>query len=175
MNDATETPTASKAPGYRWIVAVVALLLFTVSTQTYLLSRALSDPSVVAEPDYYQKAVAWDQTQAQRTQNAALGWVLAPSASSDVSPSGRTLTVRLEDRTHTALTGATLRVVAFHKARSATRIQGALVENAEGEYVATLPLLREGLWELRFLALHDGQQFTYTEDLDVVGMAARTP
>jgi hypothetical protein len=36
-------------------------------------------------------------------------------------------------------------------------------------------LLREGLWELRFLALHDGQQFTYTEDLDVVGMAARTP
>lgn len=174
MNDATETPTESKAPGFRWIAAVVCLLIFTVSTQTYLLSRALSDPSVVAEPDYYQKAVDWDQTRAQRRQNVALGWTLAATASADVGPDGRTLTVSLKDQTGQALSGASLRVLAFHKARSANRIPGALLESGEGEYVATLPLLREGLWELRFVVVLNDQQFTHTAELDLVGIA-RTP
>ncbi len=175
MTDATPDSTESKAPGFRWIAAVVALLVFTVTTQTYLLSQALNDPSVVAEPDYYQKAVDWDQTRAQRDQNSALGWTLTPTVSADVLPGGRALSVRLEDRSGTALANAAVRVVAFHKARSANRIKGTLTGGADGTYSATLPLRREGLWELRFVVVHEDQQFTYTTDLDVVGLAARTP
>ncbi|RMG12758.1 MAG: hypothetical protein D6731_13340 [Planctomycetota bacterium] len=152
-------PRGERDPGAsrRWTLAIVSLLGFGVFVHGVLLAYALSDPSAVAEPDYYAKALAWDEHLRQEAQNRALGWRLEVSATP--RPSGQRLFVRLLDRDGRPLAGAKVHVLAFHKARRAESIEVELPE-VSGGYAAELPARRPGLWELRFACQHGGQRFT---------------
>ncbi len=82
-----------------WPGMVVALLLFTVATQTALLMAAQSDGGEQIEADYYARSLKWDELQALRGQSKALGWqaTLGFPAQSAPSPEGRTVEVTLKD------------------------------------------------------------------------------
>lgn len=143
--------------GLQWPLFIVGLLGASVLAHVYFVYASVSDPSVVVERDYYKKAVGWDALRTQDERNATLGWTLEVKLVR--VEAGAEVIATIRDRTQAILTGATLTVEAFHKARAAERLEATLEPRGES-YVARLPMQRPGLWELRFVATRGNERFT---------------
>jgi nitrogen fixation protein FixH len=144
-----------------WPLGIVALLLMNMTIVGITVYFAASDPSVGVEPDYYQKAVAWDKTARQREADRALGW----QASADVGrgEAGRpALVVTLADREGRPISGAQVTAVAFPNTRSTQRQTLTLAPAGEGRYTAPLALTAGGLWQVRLEARTTADTFTST-------------
>jgi len=140
----------------RWFpIMLVALLLVSVGANVYLIIRATSDPSFAVEPNYYQKAVDWDQIQEERSRSEALGWKV------DVKAKHTELRVQLTDRRGEPIDGAVVEVEAFHNARAADRVRGVMLPRGEGVYVMEYPFERPGIWEYRLAAQQRDRRFTH--------------
>jgi nitrogen fixation protein FixH len=157
--------------GWHWPVIVVALLMVGVGANVGLMLVAAGDASFAVEPDYYQKALRWDETMAQETRNAALGWSVVAAFEPAARPGEVKLTARVNDRMGRAIEGARVLVETFHSARASHVLAAALVPEAAGRYAATLPLGRPGIWEVRLRVERGDQVFTRTLVQDL----ARTP
>jgi len=152
----------------RWPMIVVGLLFLNITITGALVAYANTDSSYAVEPEFYQKALAWDQTQAQMGQNARLSWVAAGDVSPRQDAAGlRSLHLLLRDRDARPITGATVRIEAFHQARSGQRLRTELKDAGDGSYLASLPLSRPGLWEVRLIARHAAGTFTRKLTIEV--------
>jgi nitrogen fixation protein FixH len=160
-------------PGTGWIAGVVTTLALTVGANIWLMTVAGDDPSVAVEPDYYQKAVAFDSTLAQGRRNATLGWRVTPSLARITDGRATELRVRLADATGASIADATVTVEAMANARSDVRLTATFTAEGDG-YVATLPIARPGLWEFRFSVTRGAQHFTASERLDAVASPSGT-
>lgn len=155
-----------KSRGWYWPVGLAALLVGGAGANIALLVITSRDPSFAVEPNYYAKALAWDETMAQETRNEALGWRLGL----DVEPAGergwRTVAVRLTDRAGAPLEGAGVAIEALHNARARHVLTAALGPRGAA-YAAAMPLARPGLWEFRVRATRGQDVFTATVMRDV--------
>ncbi|HEX5044696.1 MAG TPA: FixH family protein [Candidatus Polarisedimenticolaceae bacterium] len=147
--------------GWIWPLLLGGLLVTGVGVNLLLLVVATGDPSFAVERDYYQKGMEWDRTLAQGRANARLGWTLACGVRAG------TLSVVLQDRSGTPITGAVLAVEAFHNARAGQVVTGRLVDAGNGAYERQLPIVRPGLWEMRFRAVRGQDVFTQTTPYEV--------
>jgi hypothetical protein len=121
---------------------------------------AIDDPSFALEPDYYDKAVHWDRSQAEARASQALGFRLEPSRAFSANPDGSVdVELTLRDRQGTPLHGAEVRVEAFPIA-VATRVeQRSLQETGLGVYRARLRGGTSGLWELRCVVAYGAARY----------------
>jgi hypothetical protein len=152
--------------GLAWPIGITAVLTLTVAANIWVMRVASADPSFAIEPDYYAKAVAWDSTLAQERRNRALGWRVLPSLSAWAPARGAKLEVRVVDAAGAAIRNAEVRVSAFAVARSGARVDTTLTEARE-TYEAILPILRGGIWELRFDVRRSNDRMTATQRVDV--------
>lgn len=159
--------------GRLWPWAIVLVLGLTVGGNLWVMRVAGSDPSFAIEPDYYQQAIDWDSTMAQTTRNDALGWALTAQISPPLASGATEVVAMLRDASGAPLTGATVRVAASHNARGTEILTAELTDAGDGRYVATIPAARRGLWELRFEAARNGEQFTATVRTDTTRDPAR--
>ena len=150
-----------------WAWAPLVLLVGLIGTQLVVLGNVLHDPAFATEPDYYQKGVDWDASQAQKRQSSALGWQSALHAESLAVPGHTLLRVRLDDAHGRALVGARLRATAFHNARAARAFELRFEETAEGSYDEDLGSARAGLWELRLHATRGADSYDRVFRLDL--------
>jgi len=155
-------------PQLLWPGLVVALLIGQIIICFVMISRAVGDPSAAIEPDYYQKAVNWDENQAARAASDALGW----SATWDVAPMAdilgqRMVKITLSDQAGMPITDARVEMRFFHHARSARRISGTLAHGGDGIYVAAVPMKRPGLWTLKVRAARGDQTFLHASQIKV--------
>lgn len=110
----------------RWIYVCVGLLVTNALVMAVLVTASSkSAPAVV--PQYYERAVAWDQTMAEAKLAAELGWTLAL----ELEDAG--IAVKLVDRDRQPVSGARLTIGGFHRARPAQRLALVLVTDAAGE------------------------------------------
>lgn len=110
----------------RWIYVCVGLLVTNALVMAVLVTAsAKSAPAVV--PQYYERAVAWDQTMAEAKLAAELGWTL------ELSLDGEGIAVKLVDHDGQRLAGAELAIRGFHRARPAERLALVLVTDEAGE------------------------------------------
>ncbi len=145
-------------PAALWPAAVIGALVVTVAANVVLLMAANDSRHAAVEPNYYQKAVAWDSTMAQESRNEALGW--SADATMERVDDEALVRARFTDRTAAPLVGARVAVEGIHNLDSERRIRGELRETAPGIYEAVLPLRRAGLWELRLTVDRRGEHFT---------------
>ena len=145
-------------PAALWPAAVIGALVITVAANVVLLMAANDSRHAAVEPNYYQKAVAWDSTMAQESRNEALGWSV--DATLERMAEETLVRARFADRTAAPLAGARVAVEGIHNLDSGKRVRGELRETAPGVYEAVLPLRRAGLWELRFTVDRRGEHFT---------------
>ena len=134
---------------------LVAILLISVGGNIYMVMRATNDPSFAVEPDYYNKAVNWDQIQAEKAASEALGWNVVLDARQEE------LRIRLTDRLGRPIDGATVEVEAFPNARASHRVMGVMVPKGRGVYVLERPFARPGVWEYRLAAVVDDKRFVH--------------
>lgn len=145
--------------GMWWPIGITAVLAITVGANFWVLAVANDDPSFAIEPDYYQKALKWDDEMSQQQRNATLKWQLTP-ALAPFGQQGAVLTVRLTDSTGAALTGATVTVAALANARANAILDATLAPAPHDSYAVVLPIARAGEWELRFEAVRGAERFT---------------
>jgi nitrogen fixation protein FixH len=142
---------------WAWVPAL--LLTGLLGTQMAILYGALDDASFAIEPDYYRKALAWDEQQKLARSSRALGWhaelMVAPG--SDV-PGLRTR-VRLTDSAGEPVGGADFALRAVHNARAAQPFESRSTETEPGVYEATVPNTRAGLWEFTLTAARGAETF----------------
>lgn len=151
--------------GSLWPWVIGGALVLHVIGSLVVVAIATSDSSYGVEEDYYQKAVNWDEKRAQDRTNAELGWSLEFEVAPPQRPGEQpTMNVRLVDSAGATLTGASINLETFHKARSDDVIRIAIDATDEaGLYSARPAMRRNGLWELRFTVDHGDDRFTHTE------------
>jgi len=134
-------------------------------TQFSFLYIASSDPSAVAEPDYYAKALNWEDRQRQEQVNTELGWQGEVELGQEQSGTRR-VRLRLATAEGAPVDCRLVRAELFHKARAGRAFRGTLARTSTpGVYEASLPLRRAGLWEMRLEAWQGEARFTLRRDL----------
>lgn len=154
---ATNTPPDAGRFPNRWAFFPIGLLAILVSVQLVLFTLSRNDPSFAVEPDYYQKAVGWDDQQEQRQVNVELGWRAATVLHQTPTPE---LRVQLLDRAAQPVTGARVTAVAFPNARAALVQNLTLQEQETGTYTAPVQLVHPGEWEIRLNVTRGSETFT---------------
>ncbi len=158
-----------------WALLPVGLLVGLMTIQIVMLMISTNDPGFAVEPDYYQKAVNWDEQQAELRRSAALGWETKLSVAPPSELGQATLSVNVNDRRGIPLGGAQVLVSAFHNARAAQVHELQLSETSDGHYAGVLQARRPGIWEFRLRVLRDGQTFLRTQQLELPTFRAREP
>lgn len=154
----------------RVVGGVLSLLGGCLILQFSFFYIASSDPSAVAEPDYYAKAVHWEDQQRQAAKNAELGWQSELDLGA-LEDGRRLLSLRVSDRDGAPIEGC--QVISgriFHKARAGQSYVAQLRPGAaSGTYEAQLPLRRAGVWEARLEVRRGGEVFTLKRDVVAPG------
>jgi nitrogen fixation protein FixH len=165
--------TTSDPPASRrrlpWAFVPAALLLTSALGVGGMALVAVRDPNFATEPDYYQKAIRWDRTQAQAAENQRLGYEILLPESIRFDTQGRaTLELKLNDRLGQPIRGATLSGEAFANAYSGEIAPIAFSERAPGEYQASFQVRHRGLWVFRIAARAGADQFTADVRVDLL-------
>ena len=153
----------ARKKGWYWPWILGGLMAVVLGANLILIYVATSDRSFAVEQDYYRKGLRWDAKREQDRRNAELGWTLDLVVASTLSPDGTVaITALLCDGDGGEITGAQIKLDAFHNARAAYILSADLKHAENGSYAASLPMRRPGLWEFRFEISRDGERFTHT-------------
>jgi nitrogen fixation protein FixH len=146
---------------WAWVPALLLGSMVTgLGTLAYI---AVDDPGFALEPNYYDKAVHWDQRQAELRAGQALGLKLGLSPLTLGAGDKVELELTVQDRHGSPLLGAEVRLDAFPNA-SASHVQQLLLREARpGVYTGELTRGVRGLWEMR-VSVKQGAA-TYRESL----------
>ncbi|CAN5862537.1 FixH family protein [soil metagenome] len=158
-------------PGAGWPIGIVVILVVFVVGNLVMMRIANDDPAMAVEPDYYQKAVAFDSTMAVARRSAALGWSAQTTIVARDSAPGATVRVRLSDAAHQPVEGAVMTIDARFNARANDIITDTLVERAPGEYLASLAVTHAGQWEVRVTVTRGASRFTASTRADAPASA----
>jgi nitrogen fixation protein FixH len=160
---ADSTPAAARGRWF-WPLLVGGLFAGHIALMLMMVYLATRDRSFAVEPDYYQKALNWDQVAAQRQENARLGWGVTIEIGDTPGVLGeRTVTCRVGDQSGTPVSGGVVELTAFAHARGSERTSLRLPPCGDGVYRAVLRLPRKGRWEFRLVISRGRDRFTYTE------------
>ncbi|QDV10035.1 FixH [Planctomycetes bacterium Poly30] len=148
MNPQANTP---KKPGrlasYRWPMIVVGLLVGHVGAMALAVNIAGRDNGNSVLPDYYARALAWDDMRAKAADSALLGWEVFVNTSPFLEENGRrNLRVEILDKLKNPVHGAKVSVRFWHRAQGKA-VDGMLAEVGEtGVYQGMVPMTQPGLW-----------------------------
>jgi hypothetical protein len=146
-----------------WAWAPAALLGGLLTGLATMATLAIRDPSFALEPDYYAKAVAYDQEIAQRGQNAELGWALSTTLGAAARERPTPLSVKLRAPDGSPVVGAQIAVSALRNAGASVVLEAGLVEQSPGDYRGALRFGRGGIWELRYEVSRGTARFTSSQ------------
>ncbi len=114
-----------------------------------------------AEPDYYEKALDWNETAAATHTPGREGWVWS------VKRGEGSVSITITGPESRPIEGATITATALHRASPLDRTVLTMVETAPGVYTAPIHLDRRGLWDLHFhITTADGTPAIITETLE---------
>lgn len=147
--------------GMGWPIGIVAILLASVAGNIAVIMITRDDPSFSVEPDYYRKAVEWDSTAARQVRSDALQWRVAARVEAGAGDQAQ-LTLDLTDAQGAIVHDATLRGSLLHIARADDVQQVSFTQAENGAYIASVPMQRIGVWELRLTADRDSSHFLHT-------------
>ena len=143
-----------------WPGLVVVMLGGSVLTGVVTMTLATGDPSFAIEPDYYERALAWDEDAARRRASESLGWSADTSLATSADALGnRVFTVTLIDRDGQPIDDARVSMTAFHKASSAERETFHFDHTGQGVYVTQLSSPRDGAWQIDLVAARHDDTF----------------
>jgi nitrogen fixation protein FixH len=132
-----------------WKYVVIGLLGLNFAIVAVTVILAGNEDRATPEPDYYAKAMHWDDHQRQLTRNRDLGWKISWDGG-EFSPGGeRVIRVGIMDSKGEAIVDATVSVTIYHNAASNNRLAGTAVAESPGVYKVQLPAPRGGAWTVR--------------------------
>lgn len=152
-----------------WPVLIVALLGLNIAVVAVTVIAATSDPSVAVEPDYYQKALTWDEERGERRDPTEDGLEVAVQLQPSPDRLTRGQVVVAVTNQSERVEHAQIDAEVFHYARSGERQSLKLDELQPGVYVAAADLRRNGNWEVRLRMMVNGQTYLFTRPTEMYG------
>ncbi|MFN7020151.1 MAG: FixH family protein [Phycisphaerales bacterium] len=151
--------------GRLWLLLPAGLLALNVVIVGVTVTLAVGDKSVATEPDYYRKAVNFDDEARLREESRRLGW--KAEVTLGVEGGTQRLVVRLNDASGAPVEGAAVRVEAFAHVRSGDRQRLAMkgVEGEPGAYAGAVGVDRGGLWRVNVSAERGEERFVHRTEL----------
>jgi hypothetical protein len=161
--EATATgPLRPRRNAWRWPLIVVTFLIGHVLLMAIACTIAMRDKTFAVVPDYYGRALEWDQQKSAKIASGKLGWHVEVQAGRQVDARGRrTVSFVLTGAKGKPVEGATLEAVYFHHAH-ADQIQHVTLtadSNDPRRFTAQVPMAFEGNWEFHFSVTARGQNF----------------
>ena len=150
--------------GRWWPWVIGGFLGLTVIKYAIVLAMVGNDPSIAVQPDYYQKALAWDEQRAIDAASDELGW----HAQVEVGPSAdrRGLArTRITDATGAPIAGAAVKFRIFHHARAARPVDATTTTDADGSFEVSLPFSKSGMWEAELDVERGEERFRTTRTI----------
>ncbi|MEM9826428.1 MAG: FixH family protein [Planctomycetota bacterium] len=165
------------SPAVRWSALVVFLLGGQIAMGVTAIVLSKSDPSVAVVPDYYQRAVKWDESKAAFAASKKLGWDVRVESTLDET---RGLRVTMKDAEGQAIHVAQATFNLYPHARASQPRQWEL--HAAPETPSALALqpqdgtlelpgcfTQSGYWQVEFEVLDDqGRRFVYADEMVVL-------
>jgi hypothetical protein len=168
-------PVARKPRHWKWPLIVIGLLLGHISIMVTAVVLATTDKSFAVLPDYYQKAVNWDRSQAALRASEKLGWQVILVPSPEVDPTGhRTISLTLTDSANRPIANADVEVTAYHQARANEVIQTTFHTDSAGQASQVVTMRREGFYQINIIVHAETQRFV-TAIAPFVSNAKRGP
>ena len=166
MTDANEA-TSKAGRFWAWLPAGLLGTMFVgLGTLAYI---AIDDPSFALEPNYYDKAVHWDSSEAEARASNVLGLKLEFTSPLTVGANGSVnVQLGVKDRRELAFSGAQVQIEAFPNAYASHVEHILLRETAAGVYTGDLSRGVVGLWELRIVVKQGALRYGEVRRLDVV-------
>lgn len=156
-----------------WKYVVIGLLGLNAAIVAVTVVLASNDDRATPEPDYYAKAMHWDDHQRQLAANQQLGWKISWDGS-EVSPSGeRAIRVGVKDAKGGAIVDAKVSVIIYHNAASNSRLAGTAVGESPGIYKVQLPAPRGGAWTVRAEISRGAEKYIDERQCEFPGAAVR--
>ena len=149
-------------PGVLWPAVIAGALTLHVVGSLVMVYFATSSESFAVEPDYYRKALAWDEKRAQDRHNAELGWQLEFTVEPAAPGHDPKITVDLLDAEGSPLNHAKVSLEAFANTQADERFTVDLTA-VDDHHEINLPMRRDGLWEFRFTVTRGDELFTHTD------------
>lgn len=175
----TNTQTPKREGSYRWPLIIVGLLVGHMGAMALAVNIAGRDNGNAVLPDYYERALAWDEMREKAADSALLGWDVFVNASALTDGAGRrTLRVEVLDRFGEPVNGAAVAVRYWHRAEGKAReaslpavsVAGAGTSEGTGIYEAEVPMARTGLYACD-LAVELGELLHVSErEINVAGV-----
>lgn len=134
-------PSARVDRGRRWPVFIVLLLGLNVGICAVTFVAALTHP-VTIEPDYYDKAVRWDEIRELQARVDSAGLQAVATADGQ----GYVLTVRTSEGG--VLTPDRVTAVATHESTPGVEVPMGVRGDGAGGYETTASLTQPGLWRI---------------------------
>jgi nitrogen fixation protein FixH len=147
----------------RWGLVVVGLLCAHVSGMILAVRIATGDPTFTSVPDYYQRAVAWDDQAASQRASDALGWQAELSSSA----LGDRLVLVVRDAHGAPVDGLVGTVSAYHHARTRDVFEAPLTARGDGTYFAAIAVGAPGAWQVALRAERGGEVFVLATEVVV--------
>jgi len=155
----------------------VSLLFLILIINIAVWNNASNDPSHVVIKGYYDQAVNYGETARQDSISNALGWevgyrfIMPEATSVDAAESGyppnSRVALDIVDAQGLAVLGASVRLIAFHLAHSATPID-VDVQATDSGYFCDLRLGPAGLWNLSLQVQKGDTLFTHRIQKELV-------
>lgn len=154
---------------WRWGSLVVGMLGLQVVLGVVAITLATNDDSVAVVPDYYEKALRWDDEVARRSASDALAYQASVRITDDGMPvSGIRLELRDAQDQPVEIRAGVLRTYRHLRAADVRSIN--VPASADGVVRCDGCFNHPGLWELDFeLTDASGNQFLLTRTIDVGG------
>jgi nitrogen fixation protein FixH len=144
-------------PHRKWLVAITGLLGANMIAMVVLAVVANNGTNQVI-PDYYARAVHYDEELARSTVSQALGWHV------EVTMAGGAVDMTLRDAAGHAIDGAQVRITGYQRAHASEAVEVALASAPDGHYRGAVRAQR-GRYDL--VAVVDARGARYTQHLVV--------
>lgn len=142
----------------RWPLLVITALAAQMAFGVWMMRVAGSDPNFAIEPDYYARAVHWDETMEQARRDRALGW-RAVATLTRTSGQPALLVVSILDSVGAPLLIDSLRADVLPVAHASRTRTLTLARNGD-QWEAQMRDAESGLWETSIHAWRGRDVFT---------------
>ncbi|QQE10059.1 FixH family protein [Planctomycetota bacterium] len=159
MSDLQKKESRAK---WLWAGIIVALLGGHMTIMIFAAYLALSDRSHAVMPNYYEKAVKWDQTKAERKASKELGWKVTYNFTDPDITGQRNMTVSVIDKDSNPIDNIIGDVQFFSHKQAGRQFAAAFQSNQP----VSVQLRESGLWtfNLRSSATIGNQNQTFVDE-----------
>lgn len=151
---------------FPWPGMVIVFILGNIGVCAVTVAVAMRAGDRGVEPEYYQKAMHWDQAVAAEKKSAELGWRIVYESHPRV---GQPVRVRVLDAHGEPVAGAKVTLQTFHHTTASKRIEAAFSGDASsGVMSSDFAPDRAGLWQFRWSVDAGGEHYQHEEAVEVL-------